>query len=86
MAASNCLNAAAAQAYLLNATVVPPGDIGFLTLFGNSPVPDVSTLNDSDGSVVANMAIVPAASDGSVSVYTSDPTDLILDISGYFAP
>jgi hypothetical protein len=31
------------------------------------------------------MAIVPAAS-GAVNAFASNPTQLILDISGYFAP
>ena len=76
----------AARAYSLNATVVPPGPLGFLTLWGNSPQPGVSTLNDSDGTIVANAALVPAGSDGSVSAFASNSTHLILDINGYFAP
>jgi hypothetical protein len=31
-------------------------------------------------------AIVPAPSDGSISVFVSDPTDLLIDVNGYFAP
>jgi hypothetical protein len=74
-----------AQAYSLNATVVPPAGLGFLTLWGSGPMATVSTLNDSDGTIVANAALVPAAGDGSVSVFASNATDLILDINGYFA-
>jgi len=40
-------------------------------------------LNDVDASIVANAAIVPAGTDGSINSYV---TDLMLDISGYFAP
>jgi hypothetical protein len=35
---------------------------------------------------VGAAAIVPAASDGSISVSASDPTHLLIDVNGYFAP
>ena len=38
-----------------------------------------------DGAVTSNMAIVPNF-DGSVSAYAQGTTQLILDISSYFAP
>jgi hypothetical protein len=45
-----------------------------------------STLN-SDGRVKANAAIVPAGNNGgSVSVFATDTTNVLLDIAGYFAP
>jgi hypothetical protein len=34
--------------------------------------------------VVANAAIVPAGRDGAVNVFVTEPTDVILDIDGYF--
>ena len=83
---SSCQVPNAAQVYSLNATVVPPAPLGFVTLWGSGSQPGVSTLNDSDGSIVANAAIVPAASDGSVSAFASNITHLILDINGYFSP
>jgi hypothetical protein len=49
-------------------------------------VPLASTLNSIDGRVKANAAIVPAGSNGSISVFASDTTDVILDINGYFVP
>jgi hypothetical protein len=83
---SACGVSTAGQAYVFNATVVPPGPLGYLTLWPEGAAqPFVSTLNALDGSITSNMAIVPAAS-SSVSAYASDPTQLILDISGYFAP
>jgi hypothetical protein len=77
-----------AQALALNATVVPSGDLGYLTLWANGgSQPVVSTLNSLDEAIVSNMAIVPTTN-GLVNAYTSGPgtTYLILDISGYFAP
>jgi uncharacterized repeat protein (TIGR03803 family) len=76
-----------AQAYVFNATVVPPGPLGFLTLWPDgSDQPGVSTLNAADGAVTSNMAIVPAGRQGKVDAYATNLTQLILDISSYFAP
>jgi hypothetical protein len=46
----------------------------------------VSTLNSFAGKIVANAALVPAGVNGAISVSPSNPTDLIIDINGYFAP
>ena len=46
--------------------------------------PLVSTMNSPDGRTKANAAIVPAGAGGSVSVYVTDTTNLVLDIDGYF--
>jgi hypothetical protein len=35
---------------------------------------------------VANAAIVPAGTNGSISIHVTHPTQVILDINGYFAP
>jgi len=83
---SPCSVTSAAQAYVFNATVVPPGSLGYLTLWPQgASQPLVSTLNALDGSITSNMAIVPTTN-GSISAYASNPAQLILDISGYFAP
>jgi sugar lactone lactonase YvrE len=84
--ASGCGAPGSALAYVFNATVVPPGSLGFLTLWPEGAAqPLVSTLNAIDGSLTSNLAIVPAAG-GAVSAFASNPTQLILDTSGYFAP
>jgi len=84
--ASGCGAPASAQGYVFNATVVPPGTLGYLTLWPDgSPQPLVSTLNAIDGAVTSNMAIVPTTN-GSVSAFAPNPTHLVLDIFGYFAP
>jgi hypothetical protein len=81
---SGCGIPGTAKALSLNATVVPPAPLGFLTLFGSGAIPSASTLNASDGSVVANAALVPAGVNGVVTAFTSNPSHLILDINGYF--
>jgi hypothetical protein len=84
---SVCDPPSTAQAYVFNATVVPTGALGYLTLWQNDPMhqPVVSTLNALDGWITNNMAIVPT-SDGKIDAYASGITQLILDISSYFAP
>jgi photosystem II stability/assembly factor-like uncharacterized protein len=83
---SFCGPPATAQAYVFNATVVPTGALGYLTLWPDGqPRPGVSTLNALDGSITNNMAIVPSTN-GKVDAYASGITQLILDISSYFAP
>jgi hypothetical protein len=82
--ASSCGALASAQSYVVNATVVPPGPLGFLTLWPQgSTQPLVSTLNAIDGAITSNMAIVPTGN-GSLSIFGSNPTHLVMDISGYF--
>jgi uncharacterized repeat protein (TIGR02543 family) len=84
---SICAPPGTAQAYVFNATVVPSGPLGYLTLWPDdgSPLPVVATLNAVDGAVTSNMAIVPTTN-GSINAYASNLTQLILDISSYFAP
>src|SRR5579872_450338 len=76
-----------AQAYSFNVTVVPPGPLGYLTIWpAGLSRPTVSTLNSLDGRIVANAAIVPTATSGAISLFVSDATDVILDVNGYFIP
>ena len=76
-----------AQAYSLNMTVVPQGALSYLSTWpalGIQPV--VSTLNAFKGQVVANAAIVPAGGTGSIDVYVTNTTDVVIDTNGYFGP
>ena len=86
-----------AQAYSLNVTVVPhvvatdqyPGVVYFISLWPSGVAqPSVSTLNDTQGQILANAAIVPAGTpSGGISIYNAGPAaaDVILDMNGYFA-
>jgi hypothetical protein len=88
MLSSNCGIPGNAQAYSVNATVVPLGpSLGFLTLWANGQLqPFVSTLNSLTGAIVANAALVPAGNSGSINAFATDQTHLVLDVNGYFAP
>jgi hypothetical protein len=83
---SICAPPSTARAYVFNATVVPVGVLGYLTLWPDGEgQPVVSTLNAIDGAISSNMAIVPTTN-GKIDAYASGITQLILDISSYFAP
>jgi hypothetical protein len=78
---------ATAQAYSLNFTLIPPGPVGYLTVYPTGEaLPTVSTLNDPTGAVQANAAIAPAGTGGSINAFVTQTTDLVVDINGYFAP
>lgn len=84
---SNCGIPANARAYAFNVTVVPPGPLDYITVFPTqNTVPLVSTQNSPGGRVLANMALVPAGSNGAISLYAPQTTDAVVDIFGYFAP
>jgi hypothetical protein len=86
--ASSCGLPASAQAYSLNFAAVPKGPtLGFMTAWpAGQPQPLVASLNDPTGTVLSNAVVVPAGTNGRVSVFTTDATDLVIDINGYFAP
>ena len=85
VAGGPCGIPSAANAYVMNATVVPSGPLGYLTLWPHGATrPLVSTLNATDGFITSNMAVVPGSS-GWIDAYSTNPTHLILDTTGYFA-
>ena len=80
-----------AQAYSLNLTVVPQaaGRVNYVTMWpAGGTQPFVATLNDPQGVIAANAAIVPAGTpSGGISVFNDGPatTDVVIDMNGYFA-
>jgi hypothetical protein len=81
-----CGTFSGALAYSINVTVKPrTPSLNFLTIWPTGqPQPNASTLNSRDGRIKANAAIVAAGSSGAISVYATDDTEVILDVSGYF--
>jgi hypothetical protein len=76
-----------AQAYSLNVTVVPQGVLGYLSAWpAGTAQPVVSTLNAWKGQVVANAAITPAGTGGSINIFVTNTTDVVIDTNGYFGP
>ncbi len=80
-----------AQAYSFNLTVAPVGGgaVDYVSLWqAGAAQPYVATLDDPQGAIVSNAAIVPAGTpDGGISVYNAGPatTNVIIDVNGYFA-
>jgi hypothetical protein len=84
---STCSIPAIAQAYSFNITLVSFSFVDFITVWPTGqPRPTASTLNGYVQTVIANAAVVPAGTSGSVDVFASQNTDLIIDINGYYAP
>ncbi len=71
-----------------NATVVFPAGIGFLTLWPSSASqPLVAASNYNTGDIINRHFIVGlGAADGAFKQFANVTTDLIVDVSGYFAP
>jgi hypothetical protein len=74
------------QSVSMNITVVPKGPrLGYLTAWTNGYLqPFASTLNSPKGRIVSNAAIVAWGDFGYMDVYSTDDTELIVDVNGYF--
>ena len=80
-----------AQAYSVNLTLVPHplgAPVNYVTMWpdNGSAIPSVSTVNDQQGAVVSNAAIVPAGTNScGIQVFAYGPTDVIIDMNGFYA-
>ncbi len=85
--AGTCGAMPSSAAYSMNVSVIPDGPLGYLTVWpAGYPQPLASTLNSLDGRIKANAAIIPAGSNGDISVFASNTTNVVVDVNGYFAP
>ena len=76
-----------ARALIGNATVVGPDGNGYLTFWpGDAAQPLVATSNYTTGQVFNRYFTVGLAPDGSFKRFASRTTELVVDISGFFAP
>ena len=58
---------------------------GFLTAYAcDGDRPDASNVNYFAGDTVANQAVVPLASDGTICVYSYASTNILVDVAGFF--
>ena len=84
---STCAIPSAAQVYFLNVSALPHRPLNYLTAWpAGQAQPAVPNLSAPTGAVTANAAIVPAGNSGSITLFASDSTDVVIDINGYFAP
>ena len=76
---------ATAEAAALNVTVTEAAGAGFVTVYPcDEPRPNASNLNFLAGDTVPNAVIAALAADGTVCLFTSQPTHLLVDIDGEF--
>ncbi len=76
-----------ARALIGNATVVNTTGVGYLTFWpSDAAQPLVATSNFTAGQVINRYFTVGLAADGSFKRFASLTTDLVVDISGFFAP
>jgi len=79
-----------AEAFSLNVTVVPPNGTpgGYLVAYPNpsTPVPLVASLTWNPGASYQTNAVITAASgNGSVNLAANFPTDVVVDVNGYYS-
>lgn len=77
-----------AMAVAQNIVVVKTGGTGFLTAYPTSlSVPNVSNVNaNGPNQTRSAMALTGVGAGDSLSYYTSFPTDVVVDVTGYFNP
>ena len=73
-------------AVVLNVTAADAGALGFVTVFPCGTRPETSNLNPDAGENRANLVTTTLSPTGTVCLYTLQPTDLVVDVVGYFAP
>ena len=71
----------------MNLTAVPRGPLGYLTAWpAGQPQPLTSVLNDPAGLIAGNASTLLLGTSGAINVYATDATDLVIDLTGYYAP
>ena len=76
-----------ASAAVLNVTVSEARSTGYVTVFPcGASQPNASNLNFVAGSTIPNNVISKIGDAGRVCLFTSEATQLIVDVAGYFAP
>ena len=74
-----------AKSVSVNLTVVAPAGEGYLLAFpAGNPEPGSSTLNFRAGRTRANNAILTLGTSGAVTLRTTAPADVVVDVNGWF--
>jgi len=78
--------AAGVDSLTFNLTAADPGAAGYLSAYpcGGSP-PNASNVNYAAGRAAANLVTVPVGDGGKVCVLSYAASDVVVDVSGYFA-
>jgi hypothetical protein len=80
-----CNIPATATAVVMAVTVAPQGFLGFLNVWATGqPQPATSNINAYDGQAKSNMVIAQTGTNGKVSFFASNATNVVADVVGYF--
>ena len=69
----------------LNVTVTEPDAGGFVTVWPCGVRPNASSVNFVAGQTIANSLIAPVSASGEVCFFSSQPTHLLADVTGWFS-
>jgi hypothetical protein len=69
----------------LNVTATNPDGVGFLTVYACGPRESISSLNYLTSQTVANAVVTPISAAGTICFFSLAPTDVIVDINGWFS-
>jgi hypothetical protein len=76
---------ATASSVVLNVTVTEPNAAGFITVYPcGSPQPEASNLNYVTGQTIPNLVISKVGTNGQVCLFSSQATQLVVDVNGYY--
>ena len=76
---------AGVSAIVANVTATGADQPGFVTAWPSGPVPNASNVNlDAVGQTRPNQIVLPVSSTGTINLFTSSGTHLIVDVAGYF--
>jgi len=76
---------AGTTAVSLNVAVTDPARDGYLTVYPcGSPLPLASNLNFAAGRTISNHVTASVGSDGTVCIYASQDTDIVVDVEGIY--
>ncbi len=77
--------ASGVAAVSLNLTATNPDGDGFISVYPCGAREEVSSLNYAAGQTIANAVTAPVSTRGTVCFFSLAPTDVIVDINGWFA-
>ncbi len=75
-----------ASGVLINVTATNPAAAGYVRAYPCGTDPYVSTVNVDVGQTAANLAMVKLPADDRVCFLSSVPTDLVVDVGGWYSP
>jgi hypothetical protein len=77
--------AASLRSTAINVVAVNPSANGFITVYPcDVPMPTAASLNFRAGETIANSVVAKASAAGTICVFTSQSTDLVVDTTGAF--